>query len=126
MKSLVPLNVAWLLVTVMLGIAVLRPIQLGFSYAPRSSHYSRFRQPSHTSDFYTLLRWVCCATFAYSAVASVRRKLTAWAWIFGGLAVLFNPIAPVHLLRETWQGVDAAVIAIILVAGVVFWRNRTV
>src|SRR5260370_13003758 len=45
-------------------------------------------------SFYTLLRWVCCAVFAYSAVTSFQMKRMLWLWIFGALAVLFYPIFP--------------------------------
>ena len=44
-----------------------------------------------------------------------------WAvWLFGFIAVLFNPLIPIHLSREIWQPVDIVcgilfmVIAIIL------------
>jgi len=60
----------------------------------------------HPYSFYTLLRWICCAVFAYSAFIASERNRVPWAWIFGVLAVLFNPIIPVHLQRETWQIVD--------------------
>src|SRR5260370_3137067 len=43
-------------------------------------------------SFYTLLRWVCCAVFAYSAVTSFQMKRMLWLWIFGALAVFFYPI----------------------------------
>src|SRR5260370_40190341 len=45
-------------------------------------------------SFYTLLRWVCCAAFAYSAVTSFQMKRMLWLWIFGALAGLFNTIFP--------------------------------
>src|SRR5260370_22242655 len=45
-------------------------------------------------SFYTLLRWVCCAVFAYSAVTSFQMKRMLWLWIFGALAALFNSIFP--------------------------------
>ncbi len=43
-------------------------------------------------SFYTLLRWVCCAVFAYSAVTSFQMKRMLWLWIFGALAVLLSQI----------------------------------
>ncbi len=45
-------------------------------------------------SFYTLLRWICCAVFAYSAVISFQMKRMLWLWIFAALAALFNPIFP--------------------------------
>jgi hypothetical protein len=58
--------------------------------------------------YYTLLRWVTCATaaiFAFSGYASGKM----WAlWTFGFVALLFNPIVPIYLSRETWQPIDLA------------------
>ena len=31
----------------------------------------------------------------------------AWTWIMGGMAVLFNPILPMHMHRSDWWVVDA-------------------
>jgi hypothetical protein len=47
------------------------------------------KQPS---SFYTLLRWVCCVVFVYSAVTSFQMKRMLWLWIFGLLAIVFNPV----------------------------------
>jgi hypothetical protein len=144
MKNIAVLYVVWLIAAVMLVLAVVRPAQIFTPYAstgPRFSptlrqHFStRFGAPTQRSaypvsrrnqrnDFYTLLRWVCCAAFAYSAVAVFRMKRVPWTWIFGILAALFNPIAPVYLQRATWQIIDFAAIAVMLIAAVVFWRTR--
>lgn len=56
--------------------------------------------------YYTLLRWVTCATaviFAFHGHAGGKM----WAlWTFGFVALLFNPIAPVYLSREAWRPID--------------------
>jgi hypothetical protein len=49
-------------------------------------------------------------------------KRVAWAWIFGILAVLFNPLAPIYLQRATWQIIDSAAIGVIVTAAIFFWR----
>jgi len=46
----------------------------------------------HPYSFYMLLRWVCCAIFAYSAFAAHERNRLLWVWVFGALAALYNPI----------------------------------
>ena len=56
--------------------------------------------------YYQLLRWVVCGVGAYSAYKAHESGRTGWAWIFGITAVLFNPIAPFHLARDTWQILD--------------------
>ena len=80
---------------------------------------------NHPSSYYTLLRWVCCAVFAYSALSAFEANRVAWIWIFGVLAGLYNPIFRVHLDRSTWIGVNWFTIGVIAVAAVVFWRKPT-
>ena len=79
----------------------------------------------HPYSFYTLLRWICSPVFAYSAVAAYERKRLPWAWIFGVLALLYNPIFRVHLDRSTWVGVNWFTVGTIIIAAVAFWRTRT-
>jgi hypothetical protein len=45
-----------------------------------------------------------------------------WAWIFGVLALLYNPIFRVHLDRNTWIGVNWFTVGVIVVAAALFWR----
>src|SRR2546422_3510239 len=59
-----------------------------------------------SDSFYTLLRWICCAVFVYSAVASFQMKRLLWLCIFGVLAVLFNPIFPLGLDCNSWIVAD--------------------
>jgi len=56
--------------------------------------------------YYQLLRFVVCGVSAYIAfIAYQWQKL--WAtWLFGFIAVLFNPLVPIHLSREIWQTID--------------------
>jgi hypothetical protein len=77
----------------------------------------------HPYSFYILLRWVCCAVFAYSALAAYEKNRLLWSWIFGALAVLYNPIFRVHLDRTTWTGVNWFTVGMIIVAALVFWRR---
>jgi hypothetical protein len=102
MKRILGLYVAWLIAAVMLILAVIGQYPYGF---------------------YKLLRWICCAVFVYSAFKAQEEDRIAWAWIFGALAVLFNPIVLVHLQRDTWQIIDWITISVIVVAGIVFWPS---
>lgn len=79
---------------------------------------------NHPYSFYTLLRWVCCPVFAYSAVFALQTLRVAWAWIFGVLAALYNPLVRVHLDRQTWVAVNWFTIGVIVLAAVLFWRDR--
>src|SRR5437870_13827138 len=91
------LYIAWLIAAVMLVFAVAE---------------------KQSDSFYTLLRWICCAVFVYSAVASFQMKRLLWLCIFGVLAVLFNPIFTLGLDRnswivEDWFSIGALVIAVL-------------
>lgn len=63
----------------------------------------------HAYEYYTLLRFVVCGVTTYGVYLAGRNKKIGWAWIFGIIAVLFNPIVPVHLERATWAIIDVGV-----------------
>ena len=68
--------------------------------------------------YYQLLRFVICGVSIYVAFI-VYSWQKIWAiWLFGFIAVLFNPLIPIHLSRELWQSID--IICAILFAVVVF------
>jgi hypothetical protein len=60
----------------------------------------------HPYGYYTFLRW--SVTVAALVVAWVAWNSTAqWAtWLFVGIAILFNPLAPVYLTRDQWRPID--------------------
>ena len=57
-------------------------------------------------SFYVFMRFVACGSGAYFAVGAHRDKSQFWTWVMGALAVLFNPIVPVHMSRHDWQRLD--------------------
>ncbi|MCE5232734.1 MAG: DUF6804 family protein [Mizugakiibacter sp.] len=66
--------------------------------------------------YYTLLRLVACGVFSLAAFVSADRKHKVLPWVFGLAALLFNPIAKVHLPKEAWALVDVAAGVFLLVA----------
>lgn len=56
--------------------------------------------------YYMLLRLIATGVFAWAAFVSYERKNQWLPWIFGLLAVLFNPIVKIHLPKELWVVVD--------------------
>lgn len=56
--------------------------------------------------FFTLLRFVVFTGTAYIAWMAYAQKKEKWVWIFGFLAVLFNPFIIIHLNREIWRVID--------------------
>lgn len=56
--------------------------------------------------YYTFLRIVACGVFAVAAYVSLSRKAPLLPYVYGALAVLFNPIIKISLPKETWAVVD--------------------
>lgn len=68
--------------------------------------------------YYSLSRLVVCACAVYFAIASKSQNQDVFIWVFGALAVLYNPIIPVHLYeKEIWMVVN-------LVTAAVFFFKR--
>lgn len=59
--------------------------------------------------FYTLVRFLVMAAFAYLAYLEYKRKNTDRMVVFIVLAILFQPFAKIALGRTLWNIVDVAV-----------------
>lgn len=68
-----------------------------------------FALGQHPYGYYQLLRWVVSLAGAYSAYLAYEAENKGWLWIFVTIAILFNPIIPFYLARETWQILDVLV-----------------
>ena len=66
--------------------------------------------------YYTLLRLVTCGAAGYGVYVSHSAGKVGWLWAFILIAVVFNPIIPVHLSREIWQPIDVLTAAALVVA----------
>jgi len=67
--------------------------------------------------YYTLLRLVVCGVSIYVVLEAKKSKLNSWMWGMGFIALLFNPLIPIHLNKGLWAVIDlgvAAVFAILL------------
>ena len=72
--------------------------------------------------YYQLLRFVAVVGFAILAYYEFERKNVPMAFVFAGLAFLFQPLLKVSLGREVWQIVDVLTAAGLLVT--VFLQNK--
>lgn len=81
------MNIKWL--CVLSGALLLLAIPTGWPYS-----------------FYILLRWFIFITSAIVAYGFYMSKISTWALVFGGIAFLFNPIAPIYLNKSTWVSLD--------------------
>lgn len=91
-------KVVWILPAIMLVVAVM-PLPYGY---------------------YTLLRIVVsiAAGLVAFSVYSKSQSVSVWVAVFGLLALLFNPIIPVHLDRELWFIIDLGAAATFLTYGI--------
>jgi hypothetical protein len=78
----------------------------------------------HQYDYYVLLRVATCAAGAYSGYLAAEQGKRPWAWTLGVIAVLFNPLVPVHLSRSAWQPIDL-VTALLLLFSIRFVREQS-
>jgi len=69
--------------------------------------------PDLPYGYYQILRWVVCACACFGAFVGMEKERHGWMGTFAVIAVLFNPILPIHLSRELWQPID-------VIAGIVF------
>ena len=68
--------------------------------------------------YYQLLRFVVCGISVYVAFMAYNWQKIWATWLFGFIALLFNPLIPVHLSREIWQPID--IICAVLFAVIAF------
>lgn len=78
-------------------------------------------------DFFTVLRFVVCAYFVWMAFDAVKKhynqliifkliklKPQEFQFICFGIAILFNPLIPIHLDKEIWLFIDALLAAFLI------------
>jgi len=71
--------------------------------------------PIEEYGYYILLRWIVCLTAIYITYLSKDEK-QYWTWVMGIIALIFNPLIPLHLGKEIWVVVD-------FIAAIVFGIN---
>ncbi len=57
-------------------------------------------------SYYQILRWVVAIVAGYGAYIAHESKQNNWMFIMIGIAILFNPIAPIHFEKSTWAFLD--------------------
>jgi arginine exporter protein ArgO len=74
--------------------------------------------------YYQLLRWAILIIGAYSVYLAYEIRKISWAWIFGIIAVLFNPIIPITFSKDIWQIIDIIVAIIFFIS--LFAKNKLI
>ena len=79
---------------------------------------------SHWPYFsYVLLRLIICASAAFAASRRHSEGRLFWVWVFGAIAVLFNPVLPMRMARSDWQVVNILV-AVFFICWAIFAALR--
>ena len=56
--------------------------------------------------YYIFLRWVITLSAVFIAYQAYKLEKDSWIYIFAGIAILFNPIAPIYLDKSVWVLID--------------------
>ena len=72
-------------------------------------------------EYYQVLRWIVCGVSAYTAYLASERAMDGWVWLFVVIAIMFNPILPVHMTRDAWALIDVTVAILIIVS---IWKVK--
>ncbi len=78
---------------------------------------------SHPYEYYIVLRWIICSVSAFCALRYHAVRATYWTWTFALLALLFNPIFPIHLSRELWKPINI-VAALLILSSIHLLKSR--
>jgi hypothetical protein len=70
----------------------------------------------HPIGYYSVLRVVTTCGCLYSIYICVNDKRVGWGIIFAAVAVIFQPILPLRMTRETWRYVDVITAAILVIS----------
>jgi uncharacterized membrane protein len=75
-------------------------------------------------DFFVLLRFVVCVSSIYLAWLALNENQEKWIWAYGIIAVLFNPLIPIHFGRSAWAIVDIATAIFLIISNFVFQLKK--
>ncbi|PIV39883.1 MAG: hypothetical protein COS29_00215 [Candidatus Omnitrophica bacterium CG02_land_8_20_14_3_00__42_8] len=70
--------------------------------------------------FFTLLRLVVFGTTVYLSWLAYKSERQSWTWVFGFIALIFNPLIPLHLGRDLWVVVDLLVAVFLIISIFIF------
>ena len=74
--------------------------------------------------YYPLLRLVVSGAGIYTAFVMYGWRRMGLAWLFGLVALLFNPIVVIHLSREMWRPIDLFCAALFAIVALTVHRRR--
>lgn len=66
--------------------------------------------------YYVFLRWVVTGVAIFILWIAYNLKRQGWLWLMITVAILFNPIIPIHLSKEMWVIIDFTIAVLFLVS----------
>lgn len=73
--------------------------------------------------YYVMLRFLVCGVSVYGAYISSNINNKFWLWTLGIIALLFNPIIPIHMDKESWVVIDF-ITAVIMLVSIFFIKDK--
>lgn len=72
--------------------------------------------PVPVYGYYVLLRIIVTAVFGCAAYIAFSKDNSMLPWLYGLVAVVFNPFIPIHLPKEVWIPIDIVAAVFLLVS----------
>ena len=79
--------------------------------------------PGLPYGYFQFLRLVVTGFSCLFAFVAFEEKKKVWMWLFIGVTVLFNPLIPIHLSRDTWLPIDT-IIGIVFIVFIIHHRKK--
>jgi hypothetical protein len=65
--------------------------------------------------YYQLMRWAICGCSAYLSYQHYKEKSSGFLTVvFIVVAIVYNPIEPIHLFREAWMAINIITVVVFL------------
>jgi hypothetical protein len=75
-------------------------------------------------SYYQILRFLTSGSAVYIAFLGYNWKKSWVVWLFGVIALLFNPLIPIHLSKEIWQPIDIICAWLFVIVGFVLKKPK--
>ena len=70
----------------------------------------------HRYIFYESVKLIVCGVTVYGVYYTYKLEMKLWKVVFAVIAILFNPVLPVHLSRQAWEVYDLAAAGVLLLS----------
>jgi len=81
--------------------------------------------PNLPYGYYVFLRWAVCILCGLQMTAIAHDKSNrGWLWAFAVIAVIFNPLIPIHLKKDVWQVVDFCTGVVLLISLIIYRKTK--